>query len=313
MKKTIKNLAAAIAVAGAAMVSQPALAQVSFVPNDLYLGFQNQAGGGSADYIINLGPASGIVGGSSVVNLSSFFSKGNFNSSGLVGTNSSTILGGVVGGSNGNTPSDIYMTVLRTGGAGVPSVAGSPAPTGLTRGQDNTTYSAMAQISSPAAGAGTLDVSRSWESFVEPSLAGNSFYGVTGDNPDSSIGTNAVVYEDLYYTTNSSGLGGAKPFVYEGYFTFNLTGNNASVTFTPQATPAQLTGPNILSIGKAANTVTLVWTTVPPHTYQLQYTASLQPTNWINIGSGTIANTAFMTNTDPAATAAIRFYRVTAQ
>jgi hypothetical protein len=296
MKKTIKNLAAAIAVAGAAMVSQPALAQVSFVPNDLYLGFQNQAGGGSADYIINLGPASGIVGGSSVVNLSSFFSKGNFNSSGLVGTNSSTILGGVVGGSNGNTPSDIYMTVLRTGG-----------------GQDNTTYSAMAQISSPAAGAGTLDVSRSWESFVEPSLAGNSFYGVTGDNPDSSIGTNAVVYEDLYYTTNSSGLGGAKPFVYEGYFTFNLTGNNASVTFTPQATPAQLTGPNILSIGKAANTVTLVWTTVPPHTYQLQYTASLQPTNWINIGSGTIANSAFMTNTDPAATAAIRFYRVTAQ
>ena len=99
----------------------------------------------------------------------------------------------------------------------------------------------------------------------------------------------------------------------EGYFTLNVTGSNASLTFTPQATPVQLTGPNILSIGKAANTVTLVWTTVPPHTYQLQYTASLQPTNWINIGSGTIANSAFMTNTDPAATAAIRFYRVTAQ
>jgi hypothetical protein len=312
MKKIIKNLAAAIAVAGAAVVGQSAFAQISFVPNDLYMGFQNQAGGGSADYMINLGPASGIVGGSSVVNLSSFFSKGNFNSSGLVGTNSSTILGGVVGGSNGNTPSDIYVTVLRSGGAGTPSVPGSTAPTGLTRGQDNAAYVNIAQLSGPSAGTGVLDTSKGWENYVEPTLSINSFYGVTGDNPDSSASTNAVFYEDLWYTTNSA-FSGAKAFIYEGYFTLNVTGSNASLTFTPQATPAQLTGPNILSIGKAANTVTLVWTTVPPHTYQLQYTASLQPTNWINIGSGTIANSAFMTNTDPAATAAIRFYRVTAQ
>ncbi len=294
------------------MVGQSAFAQVSFVPNDLYLGFQNQAGNGSADYIINLGPASGIVGGSSVVNLSSFFSKNNFNSSALVGTNSSSIMGGVIGGSNGNTPSDIYVTVLRSGGPGAPSVPGSTTPTGLTRGQDNQAYANLAQISGPGAGAGSLDASKSWENFVEPTLAISSFYGVTGDNPDSSISTNGTVYEDLYYTTNGA-ITGVKPFIYEGYFTFNFTGNNASVTFTPQAAPAQLTAPNIISFSLTGTTAKLVWTSVPPHTYQLQYTASLAPASWINIGSGTPATAAFMTNSDTSATPTQRFYRVTAQ
>jgi hypothetical protein len=312
MKKIIKNLAGAIAVAGAVMAGQSAMAQVSFIPNDLYLGFQNQAGGGSADYIINLGPASGIVGGSSVVNLSAYFSKNNFNSSALVGTNSSAIMGGVVAGSNGNSPSDIYLTVLRSGGPGAPSVPGSATPTGLTRSQDNQAYANLAQISGPSAGAGSLDVSKSWENFVEPTLTISSFYGVTGDNPDSSVGTNATVYEDLYYTTNSA-ISGVKPFVYEGYFSFNFSGTNASVTFTPQAAPAQLTSPNIISFSLTANTATLIWTSIPTHTYQLQYTTNLAPANWMNIGTGTLANAAFMTNSDTGATQSQKFYRVTAQ
>jgi PEP-CTERM motif len=230
----MKNLASAAAlILGAIVASQSAQAQVT--PNDLYMGFQNQAGGGSADYIINLGLASSLTGSSSVVDLSSDFSLGDFTSAGLQGTNSTSIAGGVVGGSNGNTPSDIYLTELRSGGSGIPSAAGSSAPTGLTRAQDNSAYSVLAQITAPGAGTGLLDTSRSWESSIEPTLTTSSFYGVTGDNPDSQVGT--VLYEDLWGTSNSSGLGGPQSFVYEGYFTLDLTGSSPDLTFTSALVP----------------------------------------------------------------------------
>ncbi|HUA39332.1 MAG TPA: hypothetical protein VMA35_13150, partial [Candidatus Sulfopaludibacter sp.] len=80
MKKLTR---AALVVGGAILTFQSAFAQPSFVQNDLYLGFQNSGGGGSADYIINLGPVSGIVGQSSVVDLSSDFSSSLFNSASL--------------------------------------------------------------------------------------------------------------------------------------------------------------------------------------------------------------------------------------
>lgn len=314
MKKIIKNLAGAITVAGAAMVSQSAHAQGSFVKNDLYMGFQNSAGGGTADYIVNMGPASSIVGGSSVVNLSSYFSMSDFTSAALEGSDATTIMGGAVSASNNNSPSDVYVTQLRSGGAGVPSVPGSTMPAGLTRSQDNQAYADLSQLAGPVAGTGTLDSSRTWESYVEPNFAAGSVYGDIGINPDSSVTTSTVVYEDLWYTANSSGLGGgSQPFVYEGYFTLNFTGASPSVTFTPEAAPAQLTSPNITSISVVGNTATIVWTTVPTHTYQLQYTASLTSPSWINIGSGVVANGISMTGSDTAATSGIRFYRVTAQ
>ncbi|HTQ50230.1 MAG TPA: hypothetical protein VMJ12_05925, partial [Candidatus Acidoferrales bacterium] len=71
-----KITTAAVLFCGAILISQSALGQ--FVANDLYMGFENQAGGGSSDYIINLGAASGIVGGSSVVDLSTSFSLSDF-------------------------------------------------------------------------------------------------------------------------------------------------------------------------------------------------------------------------------------------
>ncbi len=92
MKKLTR---AALLVGGAILATQSAFG--GLVQNDLYLGFQNSSGGGSADYIINLGAASSIVGQSPVVDLSGAFSSSLFNDSTLQGT-SSQIMAGVVGG-----------------------------------------------------------------------------------------------------------------------------------------------------------------------------------------------------------------------
>ena len=232
----MKNLASAAAlILGAIAATQSVQAQNTVAANDLYLGFENQAGGGSADYIINLGLASSLTGSSSVVDLSSSFSMGLFNSAALQGTNSASVTAGVIGGSNGNTPSDLFLTALRSG-AGNPSVAGSSMPTGLTRSQDNLAYANFAQIMGPGAGTGSLDASKSWENFIEPTFTTGSFYGVTGDNPNSLVNQGGVLYEDLWGTSSSS-FTGAQPFVYEGYFTLDLSGGTPDLTFTSALVP----------------------------------------------------------------------------
>jgi hypothetical protein len=227
---------AALLFGGAILASQSAFG--SFVANDLYMGFQNQAGGGAADYIINFGAASGIVGSTSVVDLSSDFSLSDFNA--VLGT-SSGMFGGVVGGSNGNPP-DLYVTQLRSGGAGTPSVAGSTSPATFYKGDLLVGYSDLSQLSlaAPPAGTGVLDTSKSWENYVEPKLAVGTFYGDTGINPDSSVSSSGVLYEDLWYDSNISSSV-KKPFTYEGYFTLDLTGGNPSLSFTPVAVPEPAT------------------------------------------------------------------------
>src|SRR5262249_20103839 len=96
-----KLTTAATLVVGAIMASQTVHAQ--FTPNNLYMGFQNALGGGNQDYIINLGSASSytsLAGSGMTVDLSGYFSMSDFNS--LASTNTPVIMGGVVGGSNGN-------------------------------------------------------------------------------------------------------------------------------------------------------------------------------------------------------------------
>lgn len=314
MKKVIKNLAMGIIIGTAVTSSYSVFGQATSVEtNDLHFGFENSAGDGSADYIINLGPASAMVGGNSVVTLSGDFLLSDFNSSALVGTNSASIVGGVVGGSlSVGHPSDFYVTELRSGGVGIPSVPGSIAPTSTTKDEDNLAYTSFEEINAPASGAGLLDGSKTWESYVEPTYTSGSVYGNIGINPDSSVATNTVLYEDLWYTVNNS-LSSTQPFTYEGYFTLNLTGSSPKLTFTPEAAPAPLTSPQIVSISKSGNTVKLVWSTVPTHSYQLQYTVSLYPTNWTGIGTPQTANYTLMTNSDTGATSGQRFYRVTGQ
>jgi hypothetical protein len=226
----MKNLTtAALLVGGAVLASQSAFGQV--VANDLYFGFQNQAGGGSADYIINLGAASGIVGQSSVVNLSSDFSLSDFSS--VLGS-SSSMFGGVIGAAsssvNGGT-GDVYLTQLRSGGAGTPSVAGSSVVQQLSRTQDGTAFNQLGYLFSPAAGTGGLDNSKSWEAYVDPANGTGTFQSNTGLNPDSAVSPSSVLYEDLWGTSSSS-LTGTQPFTYQGYFTLDVTGGSPSLTFT---------------------------------------------------------------------------------
>jgi hypothetical protein len=309
MKKVMKNLiAAAIVISGVLTVSQSALAQSTFVANDLYMGFENQAGGGTKDYIINFGAASSIVGGSVVVNLSSDFSLSDFDA--VLGS-STSMFGGVAGGQQGST-ADVYLTQLRSGGAGTPSVPGSTVTATMTRAQDDAAVSALAQAVFPTTvGQGILDATKSWEAYVEPASGGSTFLGNTGLNPDSPVSPSTVLYEDLWFTTKSL-ISGSAGYTYQGYFTLDLTGSSPKLTFTPTNAPAQLQPPVFQSIRNASGTITLIWSAVPTYTYQLQYTASLSPTNWINLGSSVVAANTTMTNTDSIGANQMRFYRVSA-
>jgi hypothetical protein len=311
--KVMSRFISAVLLLGGTVLASPcAFAQFTVVANDLYMGFQNQNGGGTADYIINLGAASNIVGQSTVVNLSSSFSSSLFNDSSLQGT-SSQIMGGVAGGSNAGNPSDIFLTQLRTSNIGTPALAGSSVTKTMTRAQDNSAYSAFAQINGPSAGTGFLDTSKSWENFVEPANSASTFLGTTGLNPDSQVITSNVLYEDLWETSRSS-VTGSSPYTYLGYFTLNLTGGSPSLTFTSTNVPGALTSPIIISVNKTGSTVTVVSSNaVPTHTYQLQSSSSLNPVSWGNVGSSALASGTLVTNTDTSATASKQFYRVQGQ
>lgn len=316
----IRNLTTtALLAGGAILASQSVFGQTYGGPpslaNDLLFGFQNQAGGGTKDYVINLGAAPGIVGKTTVVDFSGDFSISDFDT---VLNGSSSMYGGVMGAANvGNTTpntADVYLTQLRIGGAGLPSVAGSTVSQQLSRAQNNTTYENLGTLFAPATGAGGLDTSKSWENLIDPASGTGSFQSDTGLDPDSPVAPSGVLYEDLWYTTSST-LSGTKPFTYLGYFTLDLTGANAKLTFTGINVPASLSSPLIASVTKNGSTVTVIsGNAFSSHTYQLQSTASLNPpVTWANVGSSVVASGTMVTNTDATATATDRFYRVQAQ
>jgi hypothetical protein len=310
-KQKMKNLImATLLVGGTTMLSQSGSAQ-GFISNDLYFGFENQVGGGTEDYILNLGPASGIVDSSTVVDLSSLFSLSDFNA---VLSGSTSMFGGVIGGlQNSSGTADIYLTQLRSGGAGIPSVPGSSVTATISRQGIGSAISAANQGVFPAAGSGILDTTKSWETYVEPTLALSSFYGASGFNPDSPVGPSLVLYEDLWTAANGT-LTGRSPFAYEGYFTLDLTGSNPVLTFTPASASAPLTAPVITSVSKTGTTITVVANNASPtHTYQLQYTTSLINPTWSNVGSSQVASATTVTNTDTTAADLHRFYRVMGQ
>ena len=315
----MRNLTtAALLAGGAILASRSAFGQTYGGPpplaNDLLFGFQNQAGHGTEDYVINLGQASSITGQSTVVNLSSYFSITDFNA---VLNGSSSMYGGVIGAAGTGTPTpntaDVYVTQLRSGGAGTPSQPGSTQPAGLTRNTDNSAFSSISTLFAPAAGTGGLDTGKTWESLVDPNNASGTFQSNTGVDPDSAVSSSSVLYEDLWYTT-SSALTGQKAFNYLGYFTLDLTGSSPKLTFTSINVPAPISGPTIISVSMSGSTVTVVsGNTLSGHSYQLQYTTSLISGTWINVGSAVVASGSQVTNTDTTATGAQRFYRIQAQ
>ena len=230
----MKNITkAAILVGGALLACQSSFAGPTFKSDNLYFGFQNEANGNSANYIINLGAASTIVGGSSVVDLSSAFSLADFNS--VLGASTNTMYGGAAGGNQNFLNPDLYVTQLRTSNFGTPGVAGSATPTQIN---STATQLGVGQFSAINASAtdltGVLDSTLSWQSSVEDQpgvFSQQSLWGQTGINPDSAVGANSVLTEDLYHSAS----GGA--FAYLGYFTLNTSAGNPSLTFTPSAAP----------------------------------------------------------------------------
>jgi hypothetical protein len=193
-------------------------------------------------------------------------------------------------------------------------VPGSTSPGTFYKGDILIGYSDLSQLFHlPAAGNGVLDTSKSWENYVEPVNANGTFYGDLGFSPDSPVGTNSVLYEDLWYVSNNSSSTKI-PFTYVGYFTLDLTGGSPSLTFTPTNAPAALTPPVIVSVSKSGSTVTVVSSNAAPtHMYRLQSTSSLNPVSWSNVGSSVLASGTLVTNTDSTATISPRFYRVQGQ
>jgi hypothetical protein len=74
---------------------------------------------------------------------------------------------------------------------------------------------------------------------------------------------------------------------------------------------APLVPPTILGIEVVEGVATVTWSAVVGHTYELEYTAGCQATNWLSIPPAVVAtsSTVSVTNVLEAAPGA-RFYRV---
>jgi hypothetical protein len=223
MKRLTRTTKAGIVAAGVALVSQAAQAQ--FTANNLYLGLTQSSA--SSDYLINLGPASGITGSTSTVNLSGTFSLSLFNSIFTGGANGVNM--GVFGGQNQFPSSyDLFMTAPT--GTSLSSVSLSSTTIGFAEGS-------LTRITTfPASGSGFADSSKLWTANV-PTLAANDFFGASGVNPNVPIGNTGILNEGLWEATPSS-------TTYLGSFKLDTTGASPSLTYTPAVVPE----PNVASI-----------------------------------------------------------------
>lgn len=209
----------AIVAAGAALVAQGARA--SFTVNDLYLGFTQSSA--SSDLIIDLGQGSSLSGSSSSVDLSSDLGGlSTFNS--LFNNTATGVSMAVVGADNKFGQVDVYTTLLRSSGAGDPTVPGSSSA-GLSTAGLSTAASKVSGLASgglPAAGSSISDNNKTYSSAIEGTA--NSFTASVGVNPGNAIDSSGTLMEDLYKGTSTG-------YTYEGYLTFNY--GNDSLTFTP--------------------------------------------------------------------------------
>jgi hypothetical protein len=220
---------------GAVLASQAA--QAAFTANDLYLGFNQTS---KNDYLIDLGQASGILGQSTVVDLSSYFSLSTFDSvftSGATGVSM-----GVVGGKNAFPSSGNIIYATSPVGADMSGLSHSASTIGNA-------ISDLSAAALPAAGSGAEDATLSWTSLVSPTYAPGSFYGDSGVNPSSAIDGTGVLTEGLWMATPGSG------YTYQGFFTLD-TGASASpsLTFTsvqaaPEPTTTAVLGGGALLLG----------------------------------------------------------------
>lgn len=242
MKKFLKTALPGVTVAASAvtlLLASAASTQAAYVANDLILGFNKGGGSGPADYVIDLGNANSVVGvgGSSAVNLSSFFNLGTFN--GLYGGLAGVSMG-VLGGNPATAGRDLYITSLRTSNFGSPTIAGSTAPlalasTPMANGVNDLT-SMLAGLGLSAGGSATIAQSDP-SSFFNNVLSTTppSFLADTGRNPSGSVASGSVIYEDLYRAVPNGA------FAYLGYFALDVSGNG-SLMFTPNTVPEPSSG-----------------------------------------------------------------------
>jgi hypothetical protein len=229
--------AAALALAGLLLATHDGLAQF-YVGNDVVLGFNRLDNGGAGpqppDYVLNLGNAfsSVGVGGSTVVNLSSYLNLTTFNSTFAGGLASGVSMSAVGGNPVGGSSLGLFATLPRLS-LGSPNVAGSTTPHPLS---SSALTSAASDIASMMNGLGlgaggsatVLQTSpNSFNSWVL-STSPPSYQSATGIDP-RAFGSGPLLYEDLYHA-DSSGA-----FSYTGFLTLDT--GSASLTFTPSVIP----------------------------------------------------------------------------
>jgi len=228
-----------LAAVGCALLSQAAQA----APDDLVLGFT--LSGAPNDYIVNLGPGSGIgAGGGAVVDLTSGFG---FSSATLISTFGSANVAnglnmGVVGGAATGLPGqDLWVTQVRAGGAGNAATPGSALQGALTSSGSSGSPFPNGVLSGTGltAGNGTTFSAADASSFTSLIYNGNpNFVGTMGGLSPAGTTAGSVVYEDLYREVDQGGgRGGLQGnWAYQGYLTLDLSGGTSQLlTFTPAA------------------------------------------------------------------------------
>jgi VCBS repeat-containing protein len=90
----------------------------------------------------------------------------------------------------------------------------------------------------------------------------------------------------------------------------NLSATNTFLVVVPASTAAP--APVIQSITVSAGIATITWTSATDHTYRLQYSDSLTPTNWNDVAPDVTATGSTTSMTNAVGNAAARFYRVMA-
>lgn len=294
--------------ATATLLTQGALAD--FKTNDLYLGFNASAA--QSDYVIDLGQATTAVGvgGTAVKDLSGLMSMNTFSNvftSGPSGVNVA-----VVGGNNTFQHYDIYATQVRTGGLGDPAVPGSNL-SGANHSSGTLAAAAGTLTGNPwpTAGNSTVDSTKSYTARVGPALTSTDFYGKSGVNPFGTFDSPTIIYLDLWYATVTNA------YSYKGYFTVDLSGSSARLTFTPSAGTAPPRPPApTLSIARAGSVSSVSFVSSNTVTYKLYFTNSSGLTapisSWL-LRPGTITGNGSTVSFQDTTTDADRFYRVQAQ
>jgi hypothetical protein len=237
MNKLIKL---AIVAAGASLAVQGAFAGPN--NNDLIFSINNNDGGGTTEFTVNLGLESSYVAPN--YDLSSLL--GSYSSYASAGAPSLNV--GVVGGQNGQgglsgAGNDVFTTTLRVGDGSylTPGSEGAPAVT-PANSRINSAGGIAGGFSGYAPNLATTDgTSFSANVAFDPSAAGtaaNSFVSYLGQgaNPLQAMGGTGSIVLDLWKDTTTSTSANTS-WVYQGNFTLDLSGVSPSLVWDAAPVP----------------------------------------------------------------------------